>query len=135
MIDAILVTENTLITAKGDSAPLDISAAANPVFLATLSITKVVEQESIEVMFYTSADGETWQAKPLASLPQKFYVGEYPLLVDVSQAAGAKFLRAHWEVNRWGGGPVTPSFEMSLRVREVPAALLQEAKTEAQLRR
>ena len=134
MIDAILVPENTVITAKGDSAPLDISAAANPVLLATLSITKVVEQESIEVMFYTSADGETWEAKPMASLPQKFYVGEYPLLVDVSQAAGAKFLRAHWEVNRWGRGPVTPSFEMSLRVREVPAALLQEAKADAELR-
>ena len=42
-------------------------------------------------MFFTSADGETWEAKPVASLPQKFYVGEYPLLVDVSQAAGAKF--------------------------------------------
>ena len=134
MIDAILIPENTVVNAKGDSAPLDISAAANPVLLATLSITKVVEQESIEVMFYASADGETWEAKPLASLPQKFYIGEYPLLVDVSQAAGAKFLRAHWEVNRWGRGPVTPSFEMSLRVREVPAALLQEAKTEAQLR-
>ena len=134
MIDAILIPENTVVNAKGDSAPLDISAAANPVLLATLSITKVVEQESIEVMFYTSADGEAWEAKPVASLPQKFYVGEYPLLVDVSQASGAKFLRAHWEVNRWGRGPVTPSFEMSLRVREVPAALLQEAKTEAQLR-
>jgi hypothetical protein len=135
MIDAILVPENAMITAKGDSAPLDISAAANRVLLATLSITKVVEQESIEVMFYTSADGETWEAKPVAALPQKFYTGEYPLLVDVSQAVGAKFLRAHWEVNRWGRGPVTPSFEMSLRVREVPAALLQEAKSEAQLRR
>jgi len=134
MIDAILIPENTVVNAKGDSAPLDISAAANPVLLATLSITKVVEQESIEVMFYASADGETWEAKPLASLPQKFYIGEYPLLVDVSQAAGAKFLRAHWEVNRWGRGPVAPSFEVSLRVREVPAALLQEAKTEAQLR-
>ena len=134
MIDAILIPENTVVNAKGDSAPLDISAAANPVLLATLSITKVVEQESIEVMFYTSADGEAWEAKPVASLPQKFYVGEYPLLVDVSQAAGAKFLRAHWEVNRWGRGPVAPSFEVSLRVREVPAALLQEAKTEAQLR-
>lgn len=135
MIDAVLVPENTVINAKGDSAPLDISAAANPVLLATISITKVVEQESIEVMFYTSADGEAWEAKPVAALPQKFYIGEYPLLVDVSQATGAKFLRAHWEVNRWGRGLVTPSFEMSLRVREVPAALLQEAKTEAQLRR
>ncbi len=132
MIDAILIPKNSEITAKGDSEPLDVSVAVNPVLLATLSITKVVEQESIEVTFFTSADGETWEAKPVASLPQKFYVGDYPLLVDLSQAAGAKFLRAHWEVNRWGRGPVAPSFEVSLRVREVAAALLQEAKAEAE---
>jgi hypothetical protein len=131
MIDVLLVRENTVITAKGDSEALDISGAASSVFLATLSITKVVEQESMEVTFFTSADGTTWEVKPAVSLPQKFYVGEYPLLVDLSKASGAKFLRAHWEVNRWGRGPVTPNFEASLRVREVPAALLHEAQAEA----
>ena len=126
MIDVLLVPENTVITAKGDSAPMDISGVANPIFLATLSITRVVEQESIEVSFFTSADGETWDAKPVTSLSQKFYVGEYPLLVDLTQTAGAKFLRAHWEVNRWGRGPVAPAFEIGLRLREVPAELLRE---------
>jgi hypothetical protein len=135
MIDVLLIPENTVITAKGDSEPVDISGAANPVLLATLSITKVVEQESIELSFFTSADGATWDVKPVVSLPQKFYIGEYPLLVDLSAAVGAKFVRAHWEVNRWGRGPVTPNFEVSLRVREVPAALLQEAQAEAQQRR
>ena len=135
MIDAILVPKNTVIAAKGDSEALDVSSAANPFLLATLSITKVVEQESFEVAFFTSADGTTWEAKPVASLPQKFYVGEYPLLVDLSQANGAKFLRAHWEVGRWGRGPVTPNFEVSLRVREIPAELLQEARAEAATRR
>lgn len=127
MIDAQLVPANTLVTAKGDSEALDVSAAASPVFLATLSVTKVVEQESIEVSFFTSADGATWEAKAVASLPQKFYPGEYPMLVDLSQAAGAKFLRAHWEVNRWGRGPAAPSFEAGLRVREVPPDMLREA--------
>lgn len=134
MIDVLLVPENTIITAKGDSEPVDISDSSSPTLLATLTITKVVEQESIEVSFFTSADGATWEAKPLVTLPQKFYIGEYPLLVDLSSASGAKFLRAHWEVNRWGRGPVTPSFEVSLRVREVPAALLKEAQPEAQRR-
>src|SRR5664279_5409493 len=129
MIDAFLVPDNTVITAKGDSGPLDVSAASNPALLATLSITKTVEQESIEVSFFTSADGATWETKPVASLPQKFYIGVYPLLVDLSQANGAKFLRAHWQVNRWGRGPVTPSFEVGLRVREIPAELLQETRT------
>jgi hypothetical protein len=134
MIDAVLIPANTVVTAKGDSEALDVSAAANPVFLATLSVTKIVEQESIEVAFFTSADGATWEAKPLASLPQKFYIGEYPLLVDLSQANSAKFLRAHWEVNRWGRGPVAPSFEIALRVREIPADLLHEARAEAATR-
>ena len=62
-------------------------------------------------------------------------MGEYPLLVDVSLAPNAKFLRAHWEVNRWGRGPATPSFEIGLRVREIPADLLQEARAEAAARR
>ena len=134
MIDVFLVPENTVVTAKGDSAPLDVSSAESLAFLATLSVTKVVEQESIEVMFYTSADGETWEAKPVAALPQKFYVGEYPVLIDLSQANGARFLRAHWEVNRWGRGPVTPSFVLSLRLREVPGNLLHEARVEAAAR-
>ena len=135
MIDAFLAPQNTVVTAKGDSEPLDVSSAANPAFLATLSVTRIVEQESIELSFFTSPDGTTWEAKPIASLPQKFYVGEYPLLVDLSQATGAKFLRAHWEVARWGRGPVTPNFEIALRVREIPADLLQEARAEAAARR
>ena len=128
MIDVFLVPENTVLTAKGDSEPIDLGGVTSLTLLATLTITKVVEQESIEVSFFTSADGTTWEAKPLAALPQKFYVGEYPLLIDLTKATGVRFVRAHWEVNRWGRGPVTPSFEVGLRVREVPAALLQEAQ-------
>jgi hypothetical protein len=135
MIDAFLIAEKTVITAKGDTEPLDVSAAANPAFLATLTITKIVEQESFELSFFASSDGATWEAKPVASLPQKFYVGEYPLLVDLSKSDGAKFVRAHWEVARWGRGPVTPDFEITLRMREIPAELLQEARAEAATRR
>jgi hypothetical protein len=134
MIDAFLIPEKTLVTAKGDSEPLDLSTAASRAFLATLSITKIVEQESFELSFFTSADDTTWETKPVATLPQKFYPGVYPLLVDLSQAATAKFLRAHWEVNRWGRGPTAPSFEVSLRIREIPADMLQEARAEAHSR-
>ncbi len=87
MLDAFLVPEKTVVTAKGDSEALDVSTASNPVFLLTLSIHEVVEQESIEITLFTSADGTTWEAKPVATLPQKFYVGEYPLLVDLTAVA------------------------------------------------
>ncbi|MGA2689159.1 MAG: hypothetical protein ABSE85_13935 [Candidatus Korobacteraceae bacterium] len=135
MLDAFLVPANTVVTAKGDSAPLDISEAASRVFLLTLSVSSIVEQEALEVSLFTSADGTTWETKPVASLPQKFYLGEYPLLVDLSQSPSAKFVRAHWEVTRWGRGSTTPKFEIGLRLREVSKEALQEAEAEAHTRR
>ncbi len=135
MLDAFLVPEKTAITTKGDSDALDIRTAANPVFLVTLSVNEVVEQESIEITIFTSADGTTWEAKPVATLTQKFYVGEYPLLVDLRATPNAKFIRAHWDVNRWGRGPTTPRFVCDIRIREVTLEALQEAKAEASTRR
>jgi hypothetical protein len=135
MLDAFLVPEKTVVTAKGDSEALDVSGAAHRVFLLTLSVDEVVEQESIDIGVFTSADGTTWEAKPSASLAQKFYVGEYPLLVDLSAAPTAKFLRAHWDVNRWGRGPATPRFVCGVRIREVTPEALLEAKAEAGTRR
>lgn len=135
MFDAFLVPERTIVTAKGDGEPLEVSAASNPVFLLTLSITDVIEQESIEVSLFTSADGTTWDPKAAACFPQRFYIGEYPLLVDLSAVPGAKFVRAHWEVNRWGRGVATPKFEIGLRIREVQREALLEAQAEAQARR
>jgi len=131
MLDAVLVPEKTVVTAKGDSAPLDLAAASNSVFLVTLSISQVVEQESLELSLFTSADGATWEAKPAASLPQKFYPGEYPLLVNLSGVENAKFLRAHWDVTRWGRGPLTPKFEFGVRIREVSPQDLLEAQAGA----
>ncbi len=135
MLDAFLVPADTAVTSKGDSTPLDISEAASRVFLMTLSVSSIVEQEAIEVSLFTSADGTTWETKPVASLPQKFYLGEYPLLVDLSQAPSAKLVRAHWEVTRWGRGSTTPKFEIGLRLREVSKEALQEAEAEAHTRR
>lgn len=131
MLDTYLVPEMTVVNAKGDSRPHQISGAASRVFLLTLSITSIVEQESIEISVFTSADGTTWDPKPVASLPQKFYPGQYPLLVDLSSAPEAKFVRAHWDVTRWGRGPTTPKFEIAIRLREVPHEALREAQAEA----
>jgi hypothetical protein len=119
MLDVFLLPEKTIVTAKGDSDPLDVSGAANRAFLITLSVSGTVEQQSVDLSVFTSADGAAWDPKPAASLPQKFYVGQYPLLVDLSTAPAVKFLRVHWEVNRWGRGPTTPRFEMGIRIREV----------------
>jgi hypothetical protein len=131
MIDTTLVPAKTIVTAKGDGAAVDVSGATGRVFLLTLEITKIIEQESLEVGIYGSADGAAWGAKPIVSFPQKFYCEESPLLLDLTAHADVKFVRAHWEVARWGRGTETPMFEFGLRLKEVPAEILREAVAEA----
>jgi hypothetical protein len=134
MVDTFLVPENTVITDKGDGPTTDLSGAGNRVFLLTLKITNIVEQESLDLSIFGSADGTNWGQKALVSFPQKFYRGETPMLLDLTQHADVKFLRAHWEVNRWGRGPEKPMFEFQVQVREVPAEMLKEATAEARAR-
>jgi hypothetical protein len=131
MIDTKLVPEKTVVTAKGDGPSVDVSGASSRVFLLTLHITNIIEQESLDVSVYGSADGATWAAKPVTAFPQKFYRGQHPLLLDLSDHADVKFVRAHWEVARWGRGNVTPMFEFHVGLREVPADILKEATAEA----
>ncbi len=126
MLDAFLLPANTMVTAKGDSDALEISGAASRILLLTLSISSVVEQEAIDLFVYASADGATWDAKAVAGIEQKFYPGDYPLLVDLSEKPDAKFVRAHWDVYRWGRGSTAPQFQLSVRLREVSQELLGE---------
>jgi hypothetical protein len=130
MIDTLLVP-STAVSAKGDGSPVDLSTAANRVFLLTLQITNIVEQESLDVSVYGSPDGATWGPKPLASFPQKFYRGQQPLLLDLTNHLEVKFIRAHWETNRWGRGTEVPMFEFAVTLREVPPDVLRDASAEA----
>jgi hypothetical protein len=132
MIDTYLVPEKTVVTAKGDGSSLDVSSAAGRVFLLTLNILNVIEQESLDVSIVGSSDGSAWGPKSIIAFPQKFYRGQHPLLLDLTEHSSVKFVRAHWEVNRWGRGEATPKFEFQVAIKEVPPDVLQEARAEAQ---
>ena len=125
-LDTILVPAKTVATAKGDGTVVDVSGAANRVFLVMLAITKIIEQESLDLSVFGSADGATWGAKSIAAFPQKFYCGEWPLLLDLTAHPDVKFVRAHWEMARWGRGTETPMFEFGVTMKEVPAEILKE---------
>ena len=127
MIDTFLVPEKTVVNAKGDGPVVDVSSAANRVLLLTLNIINIIEQESLNVSIYGSPDGAAWDRNPIAAFPQKFYREEVPLLLDLTRRPEVKFIRAHWEVARWGRGSETPMFEFNVMLREVPLEILAEA--------
>src|SRR5438477_11541670 len=130
MIDTFLVPEKTLVNANGDGTAVDVSSAVNRVFLLSLEITKIIEQESLELSVYGAVDGTTWSSKPIMSFPQKFYCEQSPMLLDLRAHPDVTVVRAHWEVARWGGGTETPMFEFSVRLEDVPAEILSDAAAE-----
>src|SRR5580692_854773 len=131
MIDSFLVPEKTMVNAKGDGPAVDVSSASNHVFLLSLDIIGIIEQESLDVSIFGSADGAAWGPKPIVCFPQKFYREQSPLLLDLTAHPDVKFVRAQWNVARWGRGTETPMFEFGVTLREVPANVLKEAAAEA----
>jgi hypothetical protein len=133
MADTVLVADKTVVSSKGDGPAVDIGGATNRVFLLTLDISDIIEQESLELSIFGSADGAAWDAKPLVTYPQEFYRGQYPLLLDLTAHPEVKFVRAHWDVARWGRGVETPRFEFGLSMKEIPPEVLRQAQAEAKI--
>lgn len=115
-----LIPPNTKMESNGDGASFDISTSATRTFLCLLTVTDQLEQESLDVSIYGSADGQTWTGKPLLKLPQQFYRGSTKMVLDLSLRPEIKFIRARWEVNRWGRGAPLPMFVAALELAEVP---------------
>lgn len=115
-----LIPPNTKMEENGNGASFEISASATRTFLCFLTVTDQLEQESLDVSIYGSADGATWTPKPLLKLPQQFYRGHAKMVLDLSHRPEIKFIRARWELNRWGRGAPLPMFVAGLDLTEVP---------------
>jgi len=123
-----LIPADTRMEANGDGASFNISESASRTFLCRLTVTDQTEQESLEVSIWGSADGETWPKKPLLKLPQQFYRGTTKMVLDISLRPEVKFIRAHWDLNRWGRVAPTPMFVAGLEIVEV-APMSRETPT------
>src|SRR5258708_17612921 len=97
-----LIPSNTRMEANGNGAAFDISDSATRTYLCQLTVTDQIEQESLDVSIWGSADGATWTKKPLLKLPQQFYRGTTKMILDLSLRSQSKFLRAPWDLTRSG---------------------------------
>ena len=117
----ILIPDQTRMEASGDGSAFDISASATRTYLCRLTVSDQMEQESLDVSIFGSADGETWTKKPLLKLPQQFYRGTTKMVLDLSFRPEINFIRARWDLARWGRGVPTPMFVAGLELSEIPA--------------
>ena len=115
-----LIPHDTCLEANGEGPGFDISASPTRTFLCRLTVSDQIEQESLDVSLWGSADGQTWTKKPLLMLPQQFYRGATKMILDLSLRLDTKFIRASWELNRWGRVAPTPMFVAGLELEEIP---------------
>ncbi len=112
----------TKVEANGTGPTLELGSASGRSLLLTLGITKIVEQESLDVLIWGSADGSDWGTKPLLAFPQKFYAGVYTLLLNLSGKPEIHHLQARWQVARWGVGSTKPMFQFYVFAEAVSQA-------------
>ncbi|HEY2118917.1 MAG TPA: hypothetical protein VGH37_07010 [Candidatus Acidoferrum sp.] len=115
-----LIPANTKLESNADGEPFDISETTTRTFFCVLTIADQIEQESLDVSIWGSTDGQDFGKKPLLKLPQQFYQGTCKMVLDVSTRPEVKFLRAGWELNRWGRVAPQPMFVAGLTLEEIP---------------
>ena len=115
-----LIPADSRLQANGAGTAFDISSSATRTYLCRLTVSDQIEQESLDVSIYGSADAENWTKKPLLKLPQQFYRGTTKMVLDLSLRPEIKFLRAHWDLNRWGRVAPLPMFVAGLELSEIP---------------
>ena len=108
----------TVTETNGESQPYELGSLARRPLLIVLRVTDIIEQESLHVSVWGSADGKEWSSRALFWFPQRFYRGITPAAVDLSQRPEVMFLKTRWEVNRWGRGYPVPRFEFSVEVQQ-----------------
>ena len=123
MLPEFLLTETTVREA-GTGPSVALGEERGETLVLTLGITRIIEQESIDLSIWGSVDGVEWGHKPLSTFPQKFYCGTYQIVADLAAHASVKYLRVKWAVNRWGKGDSKPLFTIYLFAQALQPELL-----------
>jgi hypothetical protein len=112
----LLILPENVARQDGIGESIALKSSAGKPLLLTLGITRILEQESLEVSLWGSKDCSNWGK--LHVFPQKFYCGTYSLNLDLRRFPEIRYLRAQWRMNRWGHGAQAPLFGFYLMADE-----------------
>lgn len=109
MLPTLLLPES-VARADGTGPEFDLGPKRGRLLVLTLGITRIIEQESLEVSIWGSADGEKWGSLPMATFPPKFYCGIYSILLNLSSRPEIRYVRVSWRMSRWSRVDTMPMF-------------------------
>src|SRR5271163_1450089 len=122
-----LIPPDTRLTANGEGQAYEIAASETRTFLCSMFIEDQIEQESVDISVFGSEDGQTWGKLPLLKMPQRFYRGETRQILDLTLKPEVRFLRAKYDLTRWGRVAPHPMFVIGFRLLEIPRFVAETA--------
>ncbi len=117
MLRNVLLPES-IARADGTGPEFDLASKRGKLLVLTLGITRILEQESLEIFVFGSPDGDQWDPKPLAKFPPKFYCGLYSILLNLGSRSEVRYLRVQWKMSRWCKREKMPMFGFYVFVEE-----------------
>jgi hypothetical protein len=117
MLPNFLLPES-IARSDGKGPEMALGSNQGKLLVLTLGITRILEQESLEVSVWGSPDGEDWGSRPLATYPPKFYCGIYSILLNLASRQEVRFVRVQWKMSRWSRQEFTPMFGFYLYAEE-----------------
>lgn len=109
MLREFLLPES-IARADGIGPEINLGSKRGKLLVLTLGITRILEQQSLEVSVWGSPDGERWGVRPLAKFPPKFYCGLYSILLNLGSQDDVRFIRVQWKMSRWNKREHMPMF-------------------------
>jgi len=116
-----LIPQGTLVQENGHGQAVDIRTSLTRTFFCILRVSDQIEQESLDVSIWGSADGENWGTHPVLKMQPQFYKGETRAVLDLTLVPEINFIRAGWDLNRWGRVAPLPMFVIGFQLNEIPA--------------
>jgi len=126
-VEFVLIPMGTRLTANGEGQPFEISSSSTRTFLCSMEITDQMEQESVDISVWGSTDGQDFGKMPLLKMPQRFYRGETRQVLDLSLKPEIRFIRAKYDLTRWGRVAPHAMFVLGFRAIEIPAFAAEAA--------
>ena len=111
----------TAVESNGTGPTCELGDKSGKTVLVVLRVTEVIEQQSLLLSVWGSADGQDWGKEHLFQFPERFYRGITPASLDLAQRPEVRYLQARWEVNRWGRGYPRPYFKFTLEIQALNA--------------
>jgi hypothetical protein len=125
-----LLQEN-IVRVDGNGPVIDIARHRGKLLVLTLSITRTIEQASLQVSIFGSQDGVNWASMPLATFPKKSYCGLYSTLLNLSQDQSIRFVRVQWKMTRWSKNSAPPLFSFYVEAEESGTRVLPSVRDTA----